>query len=128
VTAATAASLSEAIVVVILLLLLALLLGVLNSLRPLPRGRAPANPPPPPTRQDRPSPMTFVVAGTYQQFRDWQRWHSGPCTYVRDANVLRGRELRPSQVVYVGTWFDRDDAVDIEAAAFYAVRLPEDAS
>ena len=61
----------------------------------------------------------LVVAGNYAEFLDFKRFKEnkdGPCNfiYVTDKNSGRGRQV--DELSFIGTWYERRDADDIEAA------------
>lgn len=57
---------------------------------------------------------TYVIAGTYQQCKEYihqNKLNSFEVTFVSDPSVLIGTE-NPN-VAYIGTWKDRPDAMAI---------------
>ena len=53
--------------------------------------------------------MIFVVAGTYQEYRDWcmKNHHRTGATYVDNPSRLKGYNQPHGK--FVGTWYERDD-------------------
>ena len=59
----------------------------------------------------------YIVAGNYEQYKQWIRQRgllSKECVYVFDTNNIRG--LRNPTGRLIGTWYEREDAMDILVA------------
>lgn len=70
--------------------------------------------------------MKWIVAPNYVVAEDYRiREDLDPrdAHYVSHVNVIRGRTIDPEDVIYVGPWFERRDAVEIERALRAATKL-----
>jgi len=70
----------------------------------------------------------FVIAGNYQQARQWaeeQDLHPREWLYVSQARDLRGYAIDRSQVEWVGTFYERRDIRDIREAVVQAAARGE---
>jgi len=60
----------------------------------------------------------FVIAGNYQQFRDFVRLYGKAdpqrYRYVANADYLRGIRCSEKDILYYGTWSSRRDIEEIE--------------
>lgn len=59
----------------------------------------------------------YIVAGNYEQYKQWIRERgllSKECVYVFDTNNIRG--VRNPEGRLIGTWYEREDAMDILVA------------
>lgn len=64
--------------------------------------------------------MIFVLAGNKQQFGDYVKYKAMPkahFSYISGPTCLRG--LLKTNLVAVGTWYDRPDIREIEDEALY---------
>lgn len=71
--------------------------------------------------------MIFVVAGNYQQYLSWlhESGHTKKDSiYVDNPFHLKGRELRPEELVFYGTWRDRREIIYNLEMIKGSVRLP----
>ena len=63
----------------------------------------------------------YIVAGNYEQYKQWIRQRgllSKECVYVFDTNNIRG--VRNPEGRLIGTWYEREDAMDILATLVIA--------
>lgn len=61
--------------------------------------------------------LFLVLAGTYEQYRQWCAFrglNERHAVYLHHVRDMMGRRPENSKVIYIGTWYERKDAYDIE--------------
>jgi len=75
--------------------------------------------------------LILVIGGTYRQAKqcvEQMTRHYDPSKYifraVANARDIRGYNLRPNNVIYVGTFYNRPDLEEIATTVAVSSRLP----
>lgn len=75
-----------------------------------------------------PKTVYFIVAENFPQATYWAERYLDPdkhlYCYVGSPEQIRGRAISPNQVMYVGTFYLRDDLEEIADVVTMASRLP----